>query len=143
MADFKPIETQEALDTIIGERLSREREKYADYDALKQSVSDLQKTVGDLNTEKKDAQKTIDDLNGKVKRYETDSAKTRIALSAGLPFEMIDRLKGETDDEIKADAEALVKLMGAGRRQQPMRESESGSGSGAWSELSRALAERM
>ena len=33
--DFKPIESQEALDRIVEGRVSRERHKYSDYDALK------------------------------------------------------------------------------------------------------------
>ena len=36
---FKPIETQEDLDIIVGERLKREREKYADYEALKEKAA--------------------------------------------------------------------------------------------------------
>ena len=38
MSEFKTIETQEELDRIIGERLSRQKEKFADYDDLKASV---------------------------------------------------------------------------------------------------------
>lgn len=143
MPEFKPIETQEALDAIIDERLAREREKFADYDNLKQSVSNLNETIQTLNGEKATAQKTIDDLNGKVKRYETDSVKTRIALSTGLPPEMIDRLRGDTEDDIKQDAETLAKIIGTQKRAQPMKQSESGSGSDAWGELSRSLAERL
>lgn len=32
MSEFKVIETQEELDTIVKARIAREREKYQDYD---------------------------------------------------------------------------------------------------------------
>ena len=38
---FTPITTQEDLDKVIGARLARERDKYADYDDLKAAASKL------------------------------------------------------------------------------------------------------
>ncbi|MFX4006255.1 phage scaffold protein, partial [Streptococcus suis] len=43
---FKPIETQEELYRIIGERFGGQKEKYADYDQLKNGVSELEKENG-------------------------------------------------------------------------------------------------
>ena len=37
--EFKPIETQEAFDAAIKERLERERAKFADYDELKSGAA--------------------------------------------------------------------------------------------------------
>ena len=45
---FKTIETQEELDRIIGERIKREREKYANYESLTESVKKLEKEKADL-----------------------------------------------------------------------------------------------
>ena len=42
MSDFKIIETQEELDAVIKARLSREREKYADYEDLKKQLADFE-----------------------------------------------------------------------------------------------------
>mgnify|MGYP005733629291 FL=1 len=57
MSDFKIIETQEELDAVIKARLSREREKYADYEDLKKQLADFeakettnQNTINDLKT---------------------------------------------------------------------------------------------
>jgi len=57
MSDFKIIETQEELDAVIKARLSREREKYADYENLKKQLADFeakettyQNTINDLKT---------------------------------------------------------------------------------------------
>ncbi len=116
MAEFKPITTQEELDQVLGERLKRERETalkpYADYEQIKKDLSTAQGQLAERD-------KTIAALGVKVKGYETDSAKTRIALAAGLPYEMRTRLTGETEDELKKDAELLVKQIGQQRKEDP------------------------
>ena len=42
MTEFKVIETQEQLDTIIKARLDREKSKYADYDSLAEKIKNLE-----------------------------------------------------------------------------------------------------
>ena len=111
---FKTIETQEELDRIIQERLNREKEKFADYDAIKTSNAELENEVGTLkstieetNTAKKSHEQTVADLNKKIAEYETASLRTRIALQNGLPIDLADRLVGDDEESIKADAERL------------------------------------
>ena len=122
MGEFKVIETQEELDTLIKDRIERERksisEKYSDYEELKKRNSDYEAQVSKLSeankafeTQVSERDKQISELSSKVKGYETDSAKTRIALAAGLPYEMASRLSGSTEEEIKKDAETLAKFV--------------------------------
>lgn len=124
MADFNPINTQEEFDAAIGERLKREREtlakKYSDYDDLKIKVGDYEKKIADMTAAAQaDAKKyagydkTIAELQTKLKGHETASVKTRIAHETGIPYEMASRLTGETEDEIRADAQSLSRLMRA------------------------------
>lgn len=126
MAEFTPITTQEQFDAAIGERLKREREalakKYGDYDELRAKTADQEKQIGELTrslTESSEKyagyDKTLAELQAKLKGYETDSVKTRIALEAGLPYTMASRLCGESEEDIQADARSLASLMGAGR----------------------------
>lgn len=116
MADFKPIMTQEEFDLAIGPRLQRERETavkpYADYEQIKKDLGTAQGQLAQRDN-------TIVELNKQIKGYETDSAKTRIALETGLPYELRTRLAGETEEELKKDAEALVKLIGQQKKQDP------------------------
>lgn len=118
MSDFKTIETQDELDRIIGERLSRQKESFekqlADYDQLKTAKADLESQVGTLQSTieqskagQEDYTKQISDLTSKVAGYETANLRTRIALQNGLPFDLADRLVGEDEESIKADAERL------------------------------------
>ena len=119
---FKTIETQEQLDAIISERLSRAKEKYENYTSP-EDVQKLKETydkqINELNasmTAQSDKYKNFEnqlaERDSKLKAYETASVKTRIAHEVGLPYEMSTRLSGETEEEIRADAKSLVSLIG-------------------------------
>ena len=123
MAEFTPITTQEQFDAAIGDRIKREREtlgkKYGDYDDLKTKLTAYEKQIGDLSKTIEDSgkkyagyDKTLADLTAKVKGYETSSVKMRIAHETGIPYELANRLSGETEDDIRKDAESLSKLIG-------------------------------
>lgn len=115
---FKAIETQEEFDRIISERLSRQKERFdkqlGEFDQLKTANADLEKQVGTLQSTieqsksgQEDYTKQISDLTSKVAGYETANLRTRIALQNGLPYDLADRLVGEDEESIKADAERL------------------------------------
>ncbi len=134
MTDFKPIETQEALDAILKDRLTRQEEKlkkqyegYSSSDAVAEMKAKYEKQISDLDAsyaEKSKAYANYDkekaDLEAKIATYETNSVKMRVAHETGLPFEMVDRLKGSNEAEIKKDAEALVGLIGKRSKAVPL-----------------------
>ena len=47
-----------------------------------------------------------------MQKYEADSVKTRIARECGLSVELANRLSGDTEEDIKQDAEALKAVVG-------------------------------
>ena len=57
--------------------------------------------------------KTIKELQEKVQKYESDSVKTRIAQEFGLDASLANRLTGETEEDIRKDAEALKSIVGS------------------------------
>lgn len=136
MEEFKSITTQAEFDAAIGERLKREREtlakKYGDYDDLKTKVGDYEKQIAQMSKAAKESaekyagyDKNLAELQAKVKGYETDSVKTRIAHETGLPYELAGRLTGEDEAAIRKDAEALSKLLGGQKHKTPpLRDSE-------------------
>lgn len=131
MSEFKTIETQEELDNIVKERIRREREKYSDYEELKNRVSELEtensalkSTVEDDKQTRADLDAQITDLQGKVTNYETASLRTRIALQNGLPYDLADRLQGTDEEALKADAERLAGFMRPATPQAPLRDTE-------------------
>lgn len=127
MGDFKVISTQEEFDAAIGERIKREKEtlakKYEGYlspadfaekeKTSKAAYDELKGKYDKLQKDQEGHEKTVQELNAKIKGYETDSVKTRIAHETGLPYEMAKRLAGDTEDDIRKDAEALSKLVSA------------------------------
>ena len=154
MADFTAITTQEQFDAAIGERIKRERDtiakKYADYDDLKNKISDYEKQIGTLSKSIEDSgkkyagyDKTLADLTAKVKGYETSSVKMRIAHEVGIPYELATRLSGETEDDIRKDAESLAKLVGKpGQTAPPLKSTEPAGGDTKTAAL-RALAQNL
>lgn len=137
MSDFTPITTQEQLDQIIGQRVERaksstlkEFQSSEEYTGMVSRLADQDKQISDMTRAAEELakkyegyDKTLADLQGKVKAYETRSVKSRIAHEVGIPYELIDRLNGETEEDIKADAESLKKLV-TPQRPAPMRDPE-------------------
>lgn len=101
MADETKTFTQEELNSIVAERLMRERDKYKDYDTLKEKV-------GELDTLKSQFEAVQNELTG----IKTESIKSKILDEVGLPKELATRLNGSTEAEMKADAEELKKMLG-------------------------------
>lgn len=123
--EFKPINTQEELNKVIGDRLA-EREKkiraeYTGYEDLKKQSEtwntekqNYEKTIEDNKTKYDDLDKQLTEAKGKIEKYETDALKTRIAIEAGIPTGLFSYLKGTTEDEIRKSAEELGKFTKGG-----------------------------
>lgn len=121
MGDFKKIETQEQLEEVLRDRLKRERETVKkEYEGYLSPADEAEKYKGYLSEE--DVKKKYKDhlspedaakLNAKLKGYETDSVKTRIAHEAGLSYDAVSFLKGEDEESIRKSAETLKGLIGS------------------------------
>lgn len=131
MSEFTPINTQEEFDAAIKARLAREKEKYAGYDQLKARVEELEtengvlKSAAEANkTSTSDLEKQIAELQGQVKTYEGKDLRLRVAVANGLPIELADRLAGDDEEAIKADAERLASFMKPTEPTPPMASTE-------------------
>lgn len=118
MSEFKAITTQEELDSIIGERLKRQKEsilkQYTDYEDLKTKNVDLEKELTEIKkslesstSSKTELEKQIEELTEKVKAHDLSSLKIRYALENGIPYHLAGRISGDDEDSIKADAQSL------------------------------------
>ena len=118
MSEFVPITTQEDFDKAIEERLKEERRtiksQYSDYlspdDVKKQyegylSPKQVEEKYKDYLTPEQAAEK-----DKKITGYEIGSLKTRIARENNIPYELAGRLAGETEEDIRIDAETLAKI---------------------------------
>lgn len=137
MSDFTIIETQEQLDTVISDRLKRERETIKkQYEGFLSPEEVTKKYEGflspdDEKTKYKDylSPEEAAKKDAKIKEYETASVKTRIAHEMGLSYEAIGFLKGDDEDSIKESAESLKSLMGTRQMPPPASTETSGSDS--------------
>lgn len=97
--EFEPINTQEEFDARVAE-------VYGDVKDLQGKISTHTQTIADRD-------QTIAQLQGQIKGYETTALKQRIAREKGIPTEMAARLSGETEKDIRTDADAVVAMIRA------------------------------
>lgn len=103
--------TQTEMDAIIGERLSRERSKYADYDSLKEKAAQFDETQEKGKTELQKAIEKSDALQkelDKLKSADTvRQVRAKVAEETKVPAEL---LTGNDEETCKKQAEAILKF---------------------------------
>ena len=104
--------TQEELNQIIETRLARQKEtieaNFADYDELKTKIAALEadNTAYQATIEEsKSWEQEKADYEKQISGYKTTQLKQSIAIKAGLPLDLADRLSGDDEESLKADAE--------------------------------------
>lgn len=150
MTEFKAIETQEQLNAIIKARLDREKEKYSDYDTLSEKIKKLEtentklkQTITDKETSENTTASKIADLEKDVTTWKQKSLKQQIAMKNGLPFDLADRLQGDSEESLNEDAERLASLVNVKNYTQPLADKEpnieTNSIDAAWRDVARNL----
>ena len=126
---FTPIETQEALDAIIGERVKRAkdsvRKEFEGFLSPEQvdkqtadlttQLSGLKSQIETLTEEKGTLEAQIKEKDGELAKHAIAAVKANVAREAGLSFEAVEFLQGEDEEAIKKSAEALKGLVGAAK----------------------------
>lgn len=101
--------TQEQLDTIIADRLARERSKYADYDDLKSKAAkfDAAQEAGKTEIQKlqESNQALLDKMAGMEKQAKITELRGKVSKDTGVPSEL---LTGEDEESCKAQANAIL-----------------------------------
>ena len=149
MTEFKVIETQEQLDTIIKARLDREKSKYADYDSLAEKIKNLETenlNLKDTISAKEESESTnlnrIAELEKSVSGWETKALKQQVAIKYGLPFDLADSLQGDSEESLNEDAERLASLVNVKNYTQPLADTEpnvTGGVDAAWRDVVKNL----
>lgn len=109
--------TQADLDQIVKDRVARERNRYGDYDALKAKATELDqlKTASQSDLERLTGER--DTLKGSNTSLAAQNLRLKVALKKGLVGDkavLADRLSGDTEEAMEADADELLKLFGGG-----------------------------
>lgn len=102
---------KEVIDKVMAEHGKTIQEiKPKDYDDVKMENKTLKDTVVALETSLKDFEGFEDKLTEKdnlIKEYEIKNLKYLIANENGIPLELASKLTGETEEDLKKDAETL------------------------------------
>lgn len=121
MADFKVIETEEQFEEAVKDRLKTEREtvkkQYEGYlspeDVTKKYAGYLSPEDVTAKYEKHLSPEDAAKLNAKIKGYEINELKAKVAHEVGLSYDAVHFLSGDDEAGIKQSAETLKGLIGA------------------------------
>lgn len=125
--EFTPITTQEQLDELLKQEqksLAKKYEGWISPEAHQKEAKGLQGQIDTLTKENQGYKDTIAEQDASIKRYEVESVKSRVADEVGLDRRLVGRLSGDTEDDIRKDAEALKNLFGTSRTTFPLGEPE-------------------
>ena len=110
--DFTPITSQADLDKIVGARLAREKQKYADYETLREKAAKADKDAAELAKARE-----------KIADYEAKAQHDTWVREAALEYEVPENLlRGDTledlvlPDQGKAPDSSLSDLQKAARQ---------------------------
>lgn len=112
--------TQEELNAIVGERISKEKSKYADYESLKEKAAKFdeleQKNKSALEKANEAAASYKKELEELKKTNSIKEIRAKVSDSMKVPASL---LHGTTEEECKAEAKAILEFAanpGARRR---------------------------
>lgn len=105
-------ETPKSYDAEYVDKLRKEAARYrteakAGADAARRLKEIEDRDLSDLEKARRDAETAT----GRLADYERTVLRQRIALEKGLPPSLVSRLQGATEDEVTADADALMALI--------------------------------
>jgi len=102
---FTPITTQDELDRVIGQRIARERAKFADYDEIRAQLASAVRDKDTAERELGDLQKAYAELETRLTTAELSELRLRVAAEKGVPADL---LNGDTEEALVAAADALL-----------------------------------
>lgn len=103
--------TQAELERIIGDRLARAREQYADYDQLKEAAAELAKIRDGEKTEMQRLQEELAAEREARATAETTAStmkRTQYGMDKGLPRDLAELLTATDDEGLDAQIEKLL-----------------------------------
>lgn len=113
--EFEPIETQEAFDAAIKERIERakkeEAKKYSDYDDMKKRLKEFEDKANAGQTDIERLTALVNDYKGKVDAQEraaaAEKARAKVAEATGVPASLI---VGDDEEAMTAFAQSVAKF---------------------------------
>jgi hypothetical protein len=109
--DYKEVDAflQPEVDSIVKSRLDREREKYADYDDLKQKIGSVETIKSEYEDKLKGVTTEKSELEKKLAAATLETDKVKIIHKFGVPEDLHEFVTGDTVEEMTQRAEKLSK----------------------------------
>lgn len=107
--------TQADVDRVVEQRLTRERAKFGDYDALKQKAAKFDELDAANKSEMERLQEQLAAEQTARTTAETKAAaaeRTQFGIDKGLPSALAKKLTGQTPEELEAEIEELRPFIG-------------------------------
>ena len=76
-------------------------------------IEALKAKITDFESEKKTSDESYHAMEKELSELKLKALKTRVAMDAGLPADLADRLTGDDEETLKADAEKLASFVGS------------------------------
>ncbi len=105
--------TQDELNAILGDRLNREREKYADYEDLKAKAQKFDEQEEASKSELQKANEKADELQKQLDALQRDNTiretRQKVATELGIPASL---LNADTEEACREQAQAILDFAG-------------------------------
>lgn len=108
-AEFEAITSQEEFDKRLGQRINRERAKFADYDDLKAKAARLDEIEQANKSEIEKANERAARLEAELEQERVTSLRARLAAEAGMPPAIV---TGNDEESILASIAGLKEWAG-------------------------------
>lgn len=125
MSEFTPIMSQEDFDKAIQKRLAQKErevsEQFKEYlsptkqaqlkEEYEKRLEEAKEALKAAEEKAKSNSQTVADLTKRAEMAESSLLKNKIAYENKLPLELAGRLMGDTEEDLKKDAESLAALL--------------------------------
>lgn len=115
--DYKEVEafSQEEVNDIVGKRVEREREKFADYDDVKEKAGKLDSTKSEYEDKLKKSGEKVTELEGQLGKAKLETEKVKIVHEFKLSDDLAEFVTGDDADAMRKRAEKLAKGVKTGK----------------------------
>lgn len=114
--------TQTDFDRIVGERVAKERQKFADYGDLKAKAQQLEELEAAQQSDMDKLTGERDTLRTRADEAAVENLRLRVAVEKGLVGErawIAERLRGNTEEEMSADADQFLERVAVKPQESP------------------------
>lgn len=107
--------TQQQVSDLLAKQKGDVERRYSDYNDLKARATRADELEAAQQTDLEKVTGERDSLKDRLTPLEGDNLRLRVAMEKNLPAPLMDRLKGGSKEEMEADADQLLQLVGEQR----------------------------